>query len=96
MIWGEESPGALDRFAAKALPPAAALDPERLALAGVGSSAPNEAPAREGSGLVPTEASPGAASWRRRLAPRHRGAVKSFFSGPATERPVPDGQEEKK
>lgn len=83
MTWGEESPGDADRFAAKPLPPAETLDPERLALAGLGSAAPNSGDVRgEASGLVPAAASPGAASWRRRLAPRHRDAVKTFFSGP--------------
>jgi hypothetical protein len=89
MIWGDESPGSLERFEAKALPPAESLDPERLALAGVGSVPPREDAKREGSGLAETTPSAGGASSRRRLAPRHRDAVKTFFSGPdSAERPA--------
>ena len=39
---------------------------------------PDEAQA-EGAGLVEVGASTGKSAWRRRLAPRHRQAVKSFF-----------------
>ena len=83
MIWGEESPEARERFAARALPPATALDPERLVLAGVGATAPTERPVGEASSAAPVAPSLGGASWRRRLAPRHRDAVKTFFSDPA-------------
>ena len=80
MIWGEETPGGTERFEAKALEPARFLDPGSSAVLGLGAAAPEVAPQAGGAGLVETEASSGKAAWRRRLAPRHRAAVKQYFS----------------
>ncbi len=42
-------------------------------------AAPEASPEDESAGLVEVEASSGGSAWRRRLAPRHRAAVKRFF-----------------
>jgi len=69
-----------ERFAEHALPPGA-LDLERSQLLGVGAGAPQESPSAEASSKVSTQLSAGEASWKRRLAPQHREAVRTFFSG---------------
>ena len=46
---------------------------------------PEVAPVEEGAGLVEVEGATGRATWRRRLKPRHRDAVKAFFSGSTDE-----------
>lgn len=79
LVWGEESPGAAERFRPAALDPARFLDPASSALVGVGSTSPAEAPAAESAGLAPVEGAGGESAWRRRLAPRHRQAVRGFF-----------------
>jgi hypothetical protein len=75
-----ETPESAARFTETALPPGA-LDLERSALLGVGLGAPTSAPSVEGSQLTATRASSGDASWKRRLAPAHREAVRTFFEG---------------
>jgi len=50
-------------------------------LLGVGAGAPQESPRAEASSKVSTQLSAGEASWKRRLAPQHREAVRTFFSG---------------
>ena len=80
MIWGEESEDLTDAFEARTLSRAEYLDAERSGLVGLGATAPEVAPIEESAGLVEVEASGGSAAWRRRLAPRHRSAVRSFFA----------------
>ena len=78
MIWGEESPELANELA-RALPAAEYLNLEETAVLGVGSSAPTIEPSAEAAGLSEVDASLGKAAWRRRLSPRHRKAVRSFF-----------------
>jgi hypothetical protein len=80
MSWGEESSGDTDRFEAKALPDAQYRDPEHSLVIGVGASAPTVDPVRESAGDADVAASAGRAAWKRRLAPHHREAVKTFFT----------------
>lgn len=86
MTWGKEAQGDTDKFEAKALDPARFLDAEHSAVLGVGSGAPNVEPKAEGAGLAGVETSIGRSAWKRRLAPHHREAVKSFFSPPRAAR----------
>jgi len=78
MIWGDESPE-LARELARALPKAEARDLDESAVLGVGRAAPTVEAAGESGGRVDGDASLGKAAWRRRLSPRHRSAVRSFF-----------------
>lgn len=78
MIWGDESPD-LAQELARALPAAEYRNLDDTAVLGVGRTAPRVAPSAEGGGLVDGDASVGRAAWRRRLSPRHRDAVRSFF-----------------
>ena len=80
MTWGEEVSGQTDKFEAKALAPAQNLDIEHSAVLGVGAGAPSVAPEAEGAGDAGVAGSTGKSAWRRRLAPHHREAVKSFFT----------------
>lgn len=80
MIWGEESPGREGEFTSEQLPDARVLDAEATHVLGVGAVAPVVDPTAGGAGLVDVEVSGGASAWKRRLSPRHRGAVRSFFS----------------
>jgi hypothetical protein len=80
MTWGAEAQGDTDRFEAKALPDAQYRDAEHSAVVGVGASAPTVEPVAEGAGNADVELSTGRAAWKRRLAPHHREAVKSFFT----------------
>ena len=89
MIWGDESPGRTDQFEAKALPDAEYLDAEHSQILGVGSATPTVEPVAEGAGSREVSASSGKTAWRRRLSPRHRRAVGSFFT--STSRPTQDG-----
>jgi len=73
--------GATDPFEAKELPAAEYLDPEASAVVGVGAAEPTVAPSGGASGLVETGASTGKTAWKRRVAPRHREAVRGFFGG---------------
>lgn len=82
LTWGEEAGGSAERFQPTALDPARYLDPASSALIGVGSTSPPVTPEAEAGGLGPVEGSAGGQAWRRRLAPRHRQAVRGFF-GPA-------------
>jgi len=80
LLWGDESVGDRDRFETKLLPPTQFLDLESSARVGLGADVPEVAPVGEGAGLVDVEGSAGKAAWRRRLSPRHRHAVSTFFS----------------
>ena len=80
LLWGEESQTDSSRFETKRLSSAQFLDLQNSATLGVAADAPEAAPLGEGAGLVDVEGASGEASWRRRLSPRHRDAVKNFFS----------------
>jgi len=80
MIWGDESPGQSDQFDAKLLPKARLKDLESSNLLGIGAGAPEVDANAEGAGRVDVEASTGKTAWRRRLSPKHRRAVGSFFT----------------
>lgn len=77
MFWGDESEGG--RFESKKLAPGLARDPENSTLLGIGKRAPTIDAAGEAAGGASVETSEGQAAWRRRLAPRHRRAVGTFF-----------------
>jgi len=89
--WGDESDERAARFEATALPAARGLDPERLAVVATSEVAPEANPEREAAGLTPPGASAGRAAWSRRLAPRHREAVRAYFSGPLRREGAPEG-----
>ena len=81
MIWGEETPGRTDQFEAKVLEGAKYLDAEHTAVLGVGAVSPEVDPKAEGSSSVsPVAGADARRAWRRRLAPKHRDAVRQFFS----------------
>jgi len=84
MSWGEESEGRSDLFTPEALPDARVMDMESSAVLGVGAVAPREDAQGGASGLVDVEGSSGKSAWKRRLAPRHRDAVHTFFSPAGT------------
>ena len=79
MSWGEESAGHAQKM--ELLPSARVLDVESLHLFGVGATAPEIQAIGEGSGSAPVQTSSGQSTTRRRLSPRHRRAVKTFFTG---------------
>lgn len=79
MTWGEETPGETDKFEAKTLPDATYADPEHSGIVGIGAAAPPVDPVAEAGGAGPIEASGGQSAWRRRLAPHHRDAVRTWF-----------------
>lgn len=79
MTWGEETPGETDAFEAKTLPDATYADPEHSAIVGIGAAAPPVDPQAEAPGAGAIEASGGQSAWRRRLAPHHRDAVRTWF-----------------
>jgi len=78
-----ETPGRADVFEARELPPAEYLDPQASAVVGIGATAPEVDPEGESGGSLTGGVSAGRASWKRRVAPRHRQAVQSFFAPPA-------------
>ena len=80
LLWGDESRGDLDSFEAQLLPAGQALDLASSATLGVSAEIPQVAPVGEAAGLQDVEGATGKATWRRRLSPRHRDAVNSFFS----------------
>jgi len=80
MTWGTEAQGDTSRFEAKALPDAQYRDADHSAVVGVGASTPEVAPVAESAGNADVELSTGRAAWKRRLAPHHREAVKTFFT----------------
>ncbi|MEX1025212.1 MAG: hypothetical protein WD226_09060 [Planctomycetota bacterium] len=67
------------RFAERALPAATQLDREHSELVARGEAVPEVAPEEGPSGGSATDTSAGARTWRRRVAPRHRRAVRAFF-----------------
>ena len=81
MYWGRPAPGATDELGVEALPQAEFLDPESSTLLGVAAGTPQANPRREGSAASTGtgDATTGSAAWRRRLSPRHRDAVRTFF-----------------
>ncbi len=90
MTWGDESVGRGEDFEAHALDPARYLDPETSAQLGLSSTAPEVDAQDESGGLVDVGASGGRSAWRRRLAPRHRNAVKTFFGTTPSTQPEED------
>ena len=80
MTWGAEAAGDTDRFEAKSLPDAQYRDPDHSAVVGVGASAPTVEPVAEAAGQADVATSTGRTAWKRRLAPHHREAVKTFFT----------------
>jgi hypothetical protein len=80
MTWGTEAQGDTDRFESKALPDAQYRDAEHSAVIGVGATTPTVEPIAEGAGNADVDVSTGRAAWKRRLAPHHREAVKTFFT----------------
>ena len=85
LLWGDASRDDLASFESRLLPGAAAPDLANSATFDLQVDAPEVAPDAEGAGLVDVEGSTGKAAWRRRLSPRHRDAVRAFFSGPEDE-----------
>jgi len=81
LTYGAETPHASGAFDAKRLDPARIADREALQLLGVGSTAPTATDHGEAAGVQRVEATAGEAAWRRRVAPRHRHAVGTFFGG---------------
>jgi hypothetical protein len=86
MVWGRESKGDTDRFEAKALPSAQYPDADHSAVLGIGAAAPTVDPTAEAAGLSNVSVSAGKSAWKRRLAPHHREAVKTFFTPDSTTR----------
>lgn len=80
LLWGETSDVDREAFAPRLLSPSRFLDLERSGAIGVSVEAPEVEAAAESAGLVDVEGAAGEASWRRRLSPRHRDAVRTFFS----------------
>ena len=78
LTWGAETQGHAE--AMELLPSARVLDPEALHLFGVGATAPEVLPEHGGAGRLEITTSSGQSSTRRRLSPRHRRAVRTFFS----------------
>lgn len=79
MTWGEETPGSTDAFESRTLPAAEHADPEHSAIVGLGAAAPTVDPRAQAPGAGAVEGSGGSGAWRRRLAPRHRDAVRTWF-----------------
>ena len=71
--------GSTDAFKARRLPPGRRPSTEWVRL-GVGRVAPETDPVRDGGAGSAGDSGSGEASWRRRLAPRHRKVVREFFS----------------
>ena len=85
MRWGDESPGRSEEFAPERLSPSQFEDLEHSQVLGLGSAAPSVQTQAESAGLAAIRASSGRAAWKRRLSPRHRRAVGTFFAPvPAT------------
>jgi hypothetical protein len=80
LTYGEESAGQTERFEATPLPPSERLDLEHSVTFGVGATAPEVDPTAEAAGLAPLDAKGGKSAWRRRLAPHHQDAVRTFFT----------------
>ena len=83
--WGEESSDQGVNFEPLVLP----LNSPELRdslLFGVGSSVPEVNAQGEAAGTAATSASSGEAVERRRLSPRHRRAVRTFFGGEREDR----------
>ncbi len=81
LLWGDEAGGDQSRFEPRLLSPARFPDLENSTRIAVGTDAPEVLPEGQGAGLLEVEAARGKATWRRRLSPRHRDAVRQFFKG---------------
>lgn len=85
MFWGDESDEHSVQFETELLP----LDPSSLRdaqLIGISKATPDIQGSGEDAGLQEVMGSPGSAATRRRLSPRHRRAVGTFFSQPKKDR----------
>lgn len=82
MSWGDETEGQTDKFQSKVLPPAELNDTKNNQVIGTTLNAPQASPVAESGGGADLQLSNGKTSWRRRLAPRHRDAVKEYFNNP--------------
>ena len=80
LIWGEETPGHTGQFEAEMLERSKYSDPESSVLIGVATAQPQVDARPEGSSAAEVDASTGNSAWRRRLSPRHRRAVSTFFT----------------
>ncbi|MCP4241587.1 MAG: hypothetical protein GY772_13580 [bacterium] len=79
-IGAANDPFADQGFEAKRLTPAEYASLEDSVLVGVGSAAPKvSGSGGEASGSSSSTASQGASTWKRRIEPRHRRAVSTFF-----------------
>lgn len=75
-----DTEGDTDGFAAKKLPPGAVV-PRTWERVGITRTEPTTDPVRDTSGGSAGTEGGGEASWRRRLAPHHRDAVRRYFGG---------------
>lgn len=79
MLWGDEEPSRAREFAVSALPASPPRSSEFSTTIGITAGAPQVAPVAEGGAHAEVEAQSGSGSWRRRISPHHRDAVKGFF-----------------
>ncbi len=72
------------------LPPGAPVPTPSVRIS-LGRATPEAAPVRDGGAGTAGDTGVGVAAWRRRIAPRHRDAVRTFFDGDAgrVQRPPP-------
>ncbi|MFT4709875.1 MAG: hypothetical protein ACI9D0_000866 [Bacteroidia bacterium] len=82
MSYGDETPLQSDAFEAEVLGGDPYMDAANSQLLGLGYVAPEVAPNGQASGAVQLDASSGHATWRRRLSPNQRAAVRRFFTAP--------------
>ncbi|MFT4540178.1 MAG: hypothetical protein ACI841_000334 [Planctomycetota bacterium] len=80
MSWGAESQGRSEDFDVKRLTPAQLEDLDSSQLLGLGAAVPTVEAAGESVGVGEISGSTGKAAWKRRLSPRHRRAVGTFFA----------------
>jgi hypothetical protein len=97
LTFGDESPGRSSEFESQTLPESQFVDEASSARVGVSAGAPTVDPNHESAGAGNVLRSQGEASWRRRIAPRHRAAVSAFFgpNAPAPKSPAPAAGEGK-
>ena len=86
MHYGPETSIESEEFEAKRLDPGQLGDLDQTDVLGIGSTAPTVIGVGEATGRRELGADAGKAAWRRRLAPRHRQAVGTFFGGSEPDR----------
>lgn len=82
MTFGDESSIDPSLFESNVLDGAAVVDPSHSALLSTDLVAPEVDVQGEASGLGSIQTATGAATWKRRLAPHQRAAVRRFFTPP--------------